>query len=71
MIAEKTRKVTSLSAKDSKVKKDVYTPLGHGKIVYILPDSTFVVQFDWGGGHIFHPSELSVEEILRDIHGIT
>ncbi len=39
----------------------VYTPLGEGRVVYELPDSTIVVEFPWGGGHIFHPGELLVK----------
>jgi hypothetical protein len=49
--------------------RDIYTPMGRGKIVYTFPDGSFAVQFDWGGGHIFHPRELEVESILKDRHG--
>lgn len=39
-------------------KKDVFTPLGRGRIVYELPDGTLVVQFEHGSGHIFRADEI-------------
>jgi hypothetical protein len=36
----------------------VYTRLGKGRIVYIFPDTTVAVEFDYGGGHVFMPHEV-------------
>jgi len=45
--------------------RKVFTRLGQGIVVYTLSNGTYVVEFDHGGGHIFHPEELfSPEEVL-------
>jgi hypothetical protein len=36
----------------------VYTECGRGKVVYVLPDGTCVVQYDFGGGAVLRPSQL-------------
>lgn len=38
--------------------REVYTPLGRGKVVYVLPDGHLLVQFEHGGGQIFTRDEL-------------
>lgn len=51
-------------------KKSVFTPLGRGSVVYVLPDGGLVVEFEHGSGHIFRPEELGVrlsEFVRKDI----
>ena len=45
----------------AEVGREVYTPLGKGKVVYLLPDGTFLVEFPWGGGRMFLPGELNLQ----------
>ena len=50
-------------------RKDVFTPLGRGRIVYELPDGTLVVEFEHGSGHIFRVDELFSPLIAQDAAG--
>ncbi len=46
---------------------EVFTPLGRGKVVYLLPDSTVVVEFPHGGGQIFFREELLRRVVRWDV----
>lgn len=37
---------------------EVYTPLGKGRVVYVLLDGTCLVAFDHGGGQTFWAEQL-------------
>lgn len=45
--------------------KDVYTPLGKGKVVHQFPNGTFAVELAHGGGHVFRAGELMLEVTRR------
>jgi hypothetical protein len=38
--------------------KIVTTPVGTGKIVYELPNGSFVVEYPWGGGEIITAQDI-------------
>lgn len=44
---------------------EVYTPLGKGRVVYVLPDKGLVVEFPHGGGQIFRPEQLMLRGSRR------
>lgn len=47
-----------LKEKKTVVGKEVWTSLGRGKIVHQFQDQTVVVEFEHGGGQIYHLSDL-------------
>jgi hypothetical protein len=42
--------------------KEVYTPLGKGRVVYELANGTCLVEFDYGGGQVFMRGQLFLAE---------
>lgn len=41
-----------------KTLSDIYTPYGRGRVVYVLPDKSVLVEFPEGHGVVFQPYEL-------------
>lgn len=44
---------------DKQQERIVYHPLGRGRIVHDFPDGSVAVEFDYGGGKVLFPEELS------------